>query len=435
MAKRILWMIFCYLVTPSCTTIRKKIDLSPDKTFEAPLGYHIQPDVGFPAFLQRPLAKQMPQKFIETRVPVEAGREYLVGSYHGEVKFSKLANKKLKDINKLPVLMRYDLWTGTEDFSNWQGARSNDKNELSEIDMLSAVALNPGKFQTIESIGKSGIKVPFVSTDIGAMLAWYQYQQGKTPQVVAGRCEKGYYISKSALDQNLATGRLNRMHYGTEMERIRKSFECRGIMDATLFHYAITFHLGELGKPLIMERDNRLAIIRGFELTTKKEASGYTSAKMILNVVSFRGEFNQEYNYRMELNSKGVLTQAVWVDGNSPDVIWKPEETVIEGPLAGVFDLAKESREAKELKDSKDIKDQKETKDQKDPKISSEAKNAAEPKPLSSSNESEASQQARESIQSNEPKATVDGKTSKDLKTSKVGNKRKAKSSANKKSK
>jgi len=348
MAPQFLFVILIGLASQGCTTIKKKIDLFPDKTFEPPLGYQIQPDVGFPSFLQQPTSKQVLQRFVETRVPVEAGREYLVGSFHGDLKFAKLANKKLKDVRKLPVLMRYDLWSGTQDFTNWQGARSNEKNELSQMDLLTAVALYPGKFKTIESKGPSGIVVPFVSTDIGAMLAWFQYQQGRTPHVVAGRCEKGYYISKAALEQNLATGRLSRLQYGSEMEKLRKSFECRGIMDATLFHYAIMFHLGELGKPLIMERDNRLSIVRGFEFSLKKEASGYFTGKMKLNVVSFRGEFNQEYDYRMEINSKGVVNQAVWVDGSSPDVIWKPEEMVAEGPLAGVFDLMKESIEKNE---------------------------------------------------------------------------------------
>jgi hypothetical protein len=249
--------------------------------------------------------------------------------------------------------MRFDIWKGAKDFPTWSGARSSKGMEVSELDVLAAVALVPGKFDSIESLGPSGVTVPFFSTDLAALLAWLHYQQGQLPQPVAGRCESGFYTSRYALDQNLAGGKITRILYGKEMEKIRQSFSCQGLMEAALFHQAVTFYLGNQKKSLLMERDGKNYIIHGYDVTYDKEKSGYTMANMKLKVLSYRGEGEFSYKYRIDLSSKGVLEQAVWVTGEPPAVIWKPNEAAPEGLFQDVMILVKEALKSLEVEPGK----------------------------------------------------------------------------------
>jgi hypothetical protein len=335
------------LALVSCTTIKQKYEEVADRTFEPILGYGVQPLPGFQAFLKKPVKDFKNYVFVESRVPVKAGRDYLVGSFSGQLKFEKLANRNRLELKKLPALIRYDLWKGMPDFPTWNGARNSKRAEVSEMDILSAAALVPGRFDTFESVGPSGLTVPFYATDIAALLSWFHYEQGKLPAVVAGRCEKGFYSARSALDQNLASGKISRVIYGEEMESIRKSFSCRGLIEAGLFLNVVSFYLGELNRPLIMEKEGHLFIIHGYSLALEQYRTGYYYADMKLNTLSFRGESNLLFKMRLELNTNGSSRRAVWVEGKVPNVIWIPEESSIAGATAEMSQLVKEAIEAK----------------------------------------------------------------------------------------
>ncbi|MEI8026940.1 MAG: hypothetical protein WCI18_11390 [Pseudomonadota bacterium] len=343
MAFRLFKIILITLFFVSCTTVRRKYAEVTDRVYKPALKYDLQGTPGFQAFLTVPVANQVTSVYLESRVPVFAGREYLVGGFSGPLNYSKLANRSRLELKKLPPLMRFDIWKGSKDFPTWGGARSSKGVEVSEMDILAAVALVPGKFDSIDSLGPSGITVPFFSTDLAALLAWLHYQQGRLPQPVAGKCESGFYTSRFALDQNLAGGKISRILYGEEMEKVRKSFDCQGLMEAALFHQVIVFYIGEQKKSLLMERDGKNYIIHGYDLTWTKEKSGYTMANMKLKVLSYRGEGEFTYKYRMDLNSKGAMEQGVWVAGEAPSVIWKPDEATHEGLFNDVMTLVKEA--------------------------------------------------------------------------------------------
>lgn len=349
MACRLFKIILLSWVVVSCTTIRRKFAEVSDRVYKPALKYDMQGTPGFQAFLNAPIANQVTSAYLESRVPVSAGREYLVGGFSGPLNYAKLANRSRLELKKLPPLMRFDIWKGSKDFPTWSGARSSKGVEVSEMDILAAVALVPGKFESIDSLGPSGITVPFFSTDLAALLAWLHYQQGHLPKPIAGRCESGFYTSRFALDQSLAGGKISRILYGEELEKVRKSFDCQGLMEAALFHQVIVFYVGEQKKSLLMERDGKNYIIHGYELSMVKEKSGYTMAQMKLKVLSYRGEGEFSYKYRMDLNSKGAIEQGVWVSGEAPAVIWKPDEAAPEGVFNDVMALVKEASKGQPL--------------------------------------------------------------------------------------
>lgn len=347
MVKKLLKAIAFSYAFLSCTTIKQKYEEAVDRTYEPILGYEVQPSPGFQTFLKKPIKDFKNEIFIESRIPVKAGRNHLVGSFSGQLNFDKLANRKRLELKKLPALIRYDLWKGARDFPTWNGARNSSRAEVAEMDILSAAALVPGKFDTIESKGPSGLTVPFYATDIAALLSWFHYEHGKLPTVVAGRCEKGFYSARSALDQSLALGKISRVIYGDEMDAIRKSFSCRGLIEAGLFLNVIPFYLGELKRPLIMEKDGHLFIIHGYSLSMEQDKSGYYFAELKLNILSFRGEGDLLYKMRLELNTNGSNRRAVWVEGKVPDVVWIPEESSIAVSAAEMGQLVQEAIQAK----------------------------------------------------------------------------------------
>ncbi len=349
MAFQLFKIVFLSFFVLSCTTVRRRFAEVTDRVYKPALKYDVQASPGFQAFLTAPVAHQVASVYLESRVPVFAGREYLVGGFSGPLNYAKLANRTRLELKKLPPLMRFDIWKGSKDFPAWSGARSSKGVEVSEMDILAAVALVPGKFDSIDSLGPSGITVPFFSTDLAALLAWLHFQQGHLSQPVAGKCESGFYSSRFALDQSLAGGKISRIHYGEEMEKVRKSYDCQNLMEAALFHQVLTFYIGEQKKSLLMERDGKNYIIHGYELTWTKEKSGYTMANMKLKVLSYRGEAEFSYKYRMDLNSKGVMEQGVWVSGEAPTVIWKPDEATPEGLFNDVMELVKEAEKTAPL--------------------------------------------------------------------------------------
>lgn len=103
------------------------------------------------------------------------------------------------------------------------------------------------------------------------------------------------------------------------------------------FHNTITYYIGRLRKPLVMDRLRYAAVdnhvVSGYSMSLKRTSSttmtvsttltvhGYD--KQITNVVSKAPSYRKTYQYKLWLRENGQIVKGQWLTGN-PDFLWVP---------------------------------------------------------------------------------------------------------------
>ena len=104
-----------------------------------------------------------------------------------------------------------------------------------------------------------------------------------------------------------------------------------------VFHRAITYYLGQLGKPVAMDYhrdisvDNHIA--SGYKMTIKKTGEGVYDVKTVLAMHKYDGSrhtkpgvaprYTRTYRYKLLTDASGNITGGSWSSGN-PDFLWVP---------------------------------------------------------------------------------------------------------------
>jgi len=173
-----------------------------------------------------------------------------------------------------------------------------------------------------------GIAIPFGSSDIKALLTYYQGQIGQSRQIVLGtRCDIDIRANPQAANSPACTD-----------------------TNAGAFHIVLANQIGLMGEGFVADitRDAqvwnqpvhgfRSQIIRqqrpsrGAAFGTVKEVVVRTLMEFTVEVqpnwnplLRTEGQANntETYDYRLELDANDVIIGGEWLSGNRPDFLWK----------------------------------------------------------------------------------------------------------------
>jgi hypothetical protein len=209
-------------------------------------------------------------------------------------------------------------------------------------------SLNFKEPKSVLVTGKSGVQIPFGSSDIKALLSLVQGKPGSAPTKILGaRCNKDLKNDPGSSSNP----------------------ECKDV-NAASFHLVLANELGLAKKGIIMDatRDlevwnqpvfNYKAVVDAEQPASPGAATGTVKELIITNIITYGAEsvalwnavlgteyFNSKtetYKYRLELDESGQILGGEWLSTERPDFLWVQEPAKFTGYFADLETIYQES--------------------------------------------------------------------------------------------
>lgn len=251
----------------------------------------------------------------------------------------------LAQIAQLSPAEKYDIYQGRFDYPTVAAVRSHTS--PSDLDWegichgWAPIALIFDEPRPVVVEGASGHKIPFGSSDVKALLSFYQGQVAQPPtQFLGTRCE----------------GDLDRP-------------ECKDV-NAGSFHVVLTNQVGLMGKGFIadIERDKEVwnQPIHGYKVElgrtqgpSQGAAPGTVQEVNVTATVNYAAEIDpswhpvlgtgaqsdiaEKFTYRLELNARGEVIGGEWTQESRPDFLWTQDRPRFQGYFANLERLYAQS--------------------------------------------------------------------------------------------
>lgn len=214
--------------------------------------------------------------------------------------------------------------------------------------------------QPVTLTGANGVRVPFASSDIKALLTYFLHLNDSETQFLGGRCNLDF----AALERKVADGTMTRK----EMQRLKNSSECRDT-NAGAFHVVVANQLGRLDEGFVIDVTSDAEVwnqpvykfssevVRDNLAPGPKAARGTVKEVEIATRLHYVVEVNESYKpnnsgsltsklyrYRLELDANGDIIGGEWLDtdlkNDRPDFLWKRATPEFQGffdELEGIY--------------------------------------------------------------------------------------------------
>jgi len=273
---------------------------------------------------------------------------------YSEAAVAKLSLAQLADLSPAE---KYDIYEGRFDYPTVarERARVSAKNAYWEgiCHGWAPAALNFAEPKPIKLAGASGIQVPFASSDIKALLSYYQGELSAAPSRMLGtRCNIDLAKFPNAAKTHP---------------------ECKGI-NAGAFHVALVNLVGRGVKGFVADVSHGNEIwnqpVYGFRSKVETErapspgAAPEATSEVVINTemdytkeidptwaaVNGTDDWSGEtvmYRYTVELNARGNIIGGAWLSTELLDFVWTQERPEFSGYFADVlkvYERAKDTR-------------------------------------------------------------------------------------------
>ena len=187
--------------------------------------------------------------------------------------------------------------------------------------------------------GRTGIEVPFGSSDIKALLTYFLNEAEAPSRFLGTRCE----VDVNDLRNKYKRGMISKRSYQEQLE------SCSGVNPGA-FHIVIANQIGRLNEGFVVDVDPGPEVwnqpIYGFSTQVLSEHKGKSSnaAPSTVKELEVRtrmdyieeveqswepsvkdGAAHKDYHYRLEIDAAGDIVGGVWLDADHPDFAWKQE--------------------------------------------------------------------------------------------------------------
>jgi hypothetical protein len=258
-----------------------------------------------------------------------------------------------RDLSRLSPAEKYDLYAGDYNYSVTQLERARTRvldaapGSIARWEGLchgwapASVTWQEPRPVTLTS--KDGIKIPFGSADVKALLTLAMHEgKGSRQDFLGRRCEADF----GRLQTELNAGRITREQYRAQVE----SLSCRD-SNAGAFHVVLTNELGLRKTSFLMDMtpdvevwNQALVSYRSQVGSLKKQKSTGAAAETVYEVdvtstVTYITELASEweahgpqdrsmlrdvvYRYRLELNAAREIVGGQWTSEKHPDFLWR----------------------------------------------------------------------------------------------------------------
>lgn len=269
-------------------------------------------------------------------------KKYENGFHYALTTKEQLLAMPLEERESFSPAEKYDLFQSRYDFPLVKVERSRTKTDSPTWEGLchgwAAAALKFREPKPTIVKNRDGIEIPFGSSDIKALILFYQGQVARAPSRFLGsRCE--------------SEGNVN--------DEMMSRPECRDV-NAGAFHVILANQLGLRKQGFVMDKNPSQEVwnhpVFAFKTTLGKHQppSEGASPKAVEEIlveteVSYASEISSQwepvlgtefqsdvtdvYSYRIEIDRDGKIVGGEWLDENRPDFLWTQER----GQFSGYF--------------------------------------------------------------------------------------------------
>lgn len=262
----------------------------------------------------------------------------------------------LDELAQLSPAEKYDIYVGNYEYptvkKEWQRNSPHSQDWSGICQGWAAASLIFDEPLPVILKGAGGTQVPFGSSDVGALLAYYQAVDQVVPYRSLGqRCEE--------------TG----ANWPTHESPLS---ECRDT-NAGSFHIVLTNKIGILKEGLLGDLTPTDAVwnypirayssqITGYQEPTAGAAPGTVREALVttemvyvdktsahwnsLRTTNINTERTEIYSYRLELNQNGDIIGGQWLNGNHPDIMWTQRKPEFKGYYARIGEIYEASRKS-----------------------------------------------------------------------------------------
>jgi hypothetical protein len=192
---------------------------------------------------------------------------------------------------------------------------------------------------------KTGMDVPFGSSDVKALLVYFVKKANADVQFLGTRCDESMAELRKLLRLNMIT----KLEYDQRMEI------CSGV-NAGSFHVVLTNQIARMDEGFIINKDRGPEVwnqaVYGYTskiLSDHKHASpgaalGTVREIELQTLLEYVEEIDQswdkatesgieilDYHYRIELDRHGNIIGGAWYDENRPGFLWKQDKPAFLG--------------------------------------------------------------------------------------------------------
>ena len=268
---------------------------------------------------------------------------------------AEVAAMSVADLSALSPAEKYDVYAGRFDYPTVaverQRTHPTDATWEGICHGWSPAAINFAEPQPILAVSPAGVAIPFGSSDIKALLSYYQGQIAHAPyRMLGGRCDIDLTVHPEAASLP----------------------QCRDT-NAGAFHVVLTNQLGLMNQGFVADvtRDQQVwnqpvhgfsSTILGMQAPSPGAAAGTVQEAVIETQMRYSEEVHPRwdasngtghhadgvkvYQYRVELDQNGAIIGGEWMSDVRPDFLWsqeRPAFTGYYGQLSSLFEQSQSS--------------------------------------------------------------------------------------------
>lgn len=260
---------------------------------------------------------------------------------------------RLEQLRSLSPAEKYDIAMGRFDYPTVASERRRTSPNAASWEGIchgwGPAAIHYGEPGAVEFVGPSGIRVPFSSADVKALLALLHADGAPKPaRLLGGRCNVDFSRDPSA----------------------RNNPECRDT-NAGSFHIVLVNQIALFKKSFMLDVTTDYEVwnqpvhaftsrVIGFQAPSPGAATGTQREAVVQTTIRYTvensptvlpvlGTANQKdsqktYQYRLELNAQNEVIGGAWISADRPDFLWTQEPSAFEGKWKTLGDLYSQSR-------------------------------------------------------------------------------------------
>jgi hypothetical protein len=265
--------------------------------------------------------------------------------------YEQLSRLDMADLQKLSPAEKFDIYAGRYDYptvkAEWQRNQPNVDDHESLQHGWASASLNFAEPSAVQVSNEDGVEIEFTSSDIKALLSYYQGQVSYARTNLLGercRVEFDRFSGKNCKEKESNAGAFH-LVLANELGRKNQGY----VMDLKIDGQSLNFPVHSYAT--VIEKDNLLPLphatpgtVREIEVKTTVVFSNVTEASLdATNETALHSDLTVVYQYRLELDQAGMVLGGTWISQERPEFMWRQERPVFEKDfvkLQGLYELS-----------------------------------------------------------------------------------------------
>lgn len=262
-------------------------------------------------------------------------------------KLNEILSSDRKALDELSPAEKYDLFMGRYDYPTvsqvWGQTREGHKDWYGICHGVSPSSLNHPEPMAKTVVNKDGIEIPFHSSDVKALLAYYYAKISDSKMVQVGkRCFVASWIpilrnTDGCSDVNPASFHIilsnklgiDKTGFIADMERY-----------SPVWNHAAVKYSSKVARTAGPSRSSSRGSVKRVKIESEVSYSASVDPSDAPIIGTPAAEYEErKYSYWLDLDSKGEIIGGEWISSDRPDFLWVKEKDEFSGYWSGLQEV------------------------------------------------------------------------------------------------